>query len=90
MSIIIIISSSIIVIIITITITIIIIIIIIIGSSRTKTASAIPRGVSRGKSSCFSPLPSRSISRMAYHARQRAAEFRGKMQGLRLRQIVTT
>ena len=42
----------------------------------------IPRRVSRGTSSRFSPLPSHNASPMSYHARRRAAEFRRKTQVL--------
>ena len=58
--------------------------------SHTEAVSVITRDVSRGTSSCLSPLPSHNISRMPYHARRRAAEFRGKALALRPREIDTT
>ena len=59
--------------------------------SGTKTVPVIMQSVSHETSSRFYPLPSHDISPMSYHARQGAAEFRGKItQLLRLHQHVET
>ena len=47
-----------------------------------KMESVITWGVSRGTSSWFGPLSSHNVSRMSYHARRRAAGFRGKNTGV--------